>query len=232
MPSSTYPTRSLTLLIVIALISGACDSGSGSQMENAPPTANPISYPASTNAKLKIGAPGVLKNDTDPDGDDLTVASSPVKSPTNGSLTLNTDGSFTYTSEQDFTGEDSFTYEVADGNGNTDQATATITVKSVEYSADVQPIFDGSCGGGDCHIEQRTSGVRLTSKEAVLNSEGSQYETLIVEPGDGTPSASPLVEKILPNPPIGQRMPAEGLALSEESISTIRAWIESLDPQK
>lgn len=201
-------------------------------MQNAAPTAQSNSFPASVDAKLAIKAPGVLDNDSDPDGDDLTVNTSPVSGPSNGSLTLNADGSFEYTSAQDFTGTDRFTYEVKDGNGGTDQATVTITVKDVAFAADIQPIFESSCGGGGCHIQRSTSGVRLDSREAVLNSTGAQYGTLIVEPGDASPSASPLVDKILPNPTFGQRMPRSGSALSRAEISDIRAWIEGLDPNK
>jgi ELWxxDGT repeat protein/VCBS repeat-containing protein len=69
--------------------------------------------------------------DADPDGDALTVNTTPVAGPANGSLTLAADGSFTYTANAQFNGTDSFTYEVSDGNGGTDQATVTITVDPV-----------------------------------------------------------------------------------------------------
>ena len=69
---------------------------------------------------------GVLQNDSDADGDPLTV--SLVSDVSNGTLTLNSDGSFSYRGNADFNGTDSFTYEVSDGRGGTDQATAQITV--------------------------------------------------------------------------------------------------------
>ena len=69
---------------------------------------------------------GVLANDTDDDGDLLTAAL--VTDVTNGSLTLNADGSFEYTPDPDFTGDDVFTYTASDGDDVTAPATVTITI--------------------------------------------------------------------------------------------------------
>ena len=70
----------------------------------------------------------LLLNDTDIEGDTLSVNTTPVTGPANGSLVLNADGTFTYTPNANFNGTDSFVYEVTDGNGGTAQATATFTV--------------------------------------------------------------------------------------------------------
>ena len=72
---------------------------------------------------------GVLDNDTDPDGDTLTAVL--VTGPTNGTLTLNADGSFTYTPTDNFIGTDSFTYTANDGALNSNTATVTINVTTV-----------------------------------------------------------------------------------------------------
>ncbi len=56
---------------------------------------------------------GVLSSASDPDGDSLT--SSIVSGPSNGSLSLNSDGSFSYTPNAGFTGADSFEYTASDG---------------------------------------------------------------------------------------------------------------------
>ena len=60
---------------------------------------------------MVISVPGVLGNDTDVDGDTLTSAV--ATGPSNGSLTLNSDGSFSYAPTADFHGSDSFTYTVS-----------------------------------------------------------------------------------------------------------------------
>ncbi len=66
--------------------------------------------------------------DSDVDGDSLTV--SLVDDVDNGTLVLNSDGSFTYTPDALFAGTDSFDYQVSDGHGGTDTATATIDVEA------------------------------------------------------------------------------------------------------
>lgn len=71
----------------------------------------------------------VTDNDSDPDGQALTVAL--VTDVTNGTLTLGTDGEFTYTPNADFFGTDTFEYSVTDTANNTVTATATITVTDV-----------------------------------------------------------------------------------------------------
>ena len=71
----------------------------------------------------ELGFNDLLSNDSDPDGDTLTVNTTPVSGPANGSLVLNADGTYTYTPNDNFNGTDSFVYEVMDGNGGAAQAT-------------------------------------------------------------------------------------------------------------
>src|SRR5258705_470664 len=77
---------------------------------------------------LTIAAPGVLANDSDLDGDTLTATV--VSGPSHGSLSLNSDGSFTYTPAANYNGPDSFTYRASDGTASA-TATANITVRPV-----------------------------------------------------------------------------------------------------
>jgi len=72
-----------------------------------------------TSFSATLGVDDLLLNDSDADGDTLTVLTDPVSGPAHGTLVLNADGTFTYTPEADFHGSDSFTYAVSDGNGNT-----------------------------------------------------------------------------------------------------------------
>ncbi len=72
--------------------------------------------------------------DSDPDSDPLTVTGN--SDPSNGSVTVNSDGSYTYTPDPNFTGTDSFTYTISDGNGGTDTATVNITVDPVNDPPD------------------------------------------------------------------------------------------------
>ena len=69
--------------------------------------------------------------DADIDGDTLTISATPVTDVANGTLVLNTNGTFTYTPDTNFNGTDSFVYTLDDGNGGTDTATVTLTVNAV-----------------------------------------------------------------------------------------------------
>jgi VCBS repeat-containing protein len=90
------------------------------------PTANSDNYAATQDTTLTIAVPGVLTNDTDPLGGTLTAAA--VGQPAHGSLTLNPDGSFSYTPASGYTGSDSFTYTGANSATQSAPATVTITV--------------------------------------------------------------------------------------------------------
>ena len=93
---------------------------------NQPPTASADQYEVASGTALTVGAPGVLGNDNDPDGDTLTASA--VDQPANGTLALSSDGSFTYTPNTGFSGQDTFTYTAGDGTDTSAPATVTITV--------------------------------------------------------------------------------------------------------
>jgi VCBS repeat-containing protein len=67
----------------------------------------------------------------DVEGDDVVYSLAPGGDPAHGTLLFNGDGTFDYTPDADFSGEDSFTWSVNDGNGGTDTGTFTITVTPV-----------------------------------------------------------------------------------------------------
>lgn len=96
---------------------------------NYPPIANDDLYSTSQGVTLNVDAPGVLKNDSDPNNDTFFADGNTL--PSNGLLALNPDGSFTYTPDSGFIGDDSFNYTASDGNG-TDTALVTITVKTLK----------------------------------------------------------------------------------------------------
>jgi VCBS repeat-containing protein len=95
---------------------------------NDPPVAVNDSYTTNQNTTLNIPAPGVLANDSDPDGNPLTAVL--VTGPSHGTLTQNANGSFTYTPASGYTGPDSYTYRANDGTANSNIATVNITVNS------------------------------------------------------------------------------------------------------
>src|SRR2546428_1173571 len=83
---------------------------------NRAPVAADDSYGLNKNSSLTVNAPGVLSNDTDLDGDSFTAVL--VATAAHGSLTLNANGSFTYTPVSNYFGPDSFTYRASDGVAN------------------------------------------------------------------------------------------------------------------
>jgi hypothetical protein len=106
------------------------------------------------------------------------------------------------------------------GNGGSDEIGTEPTFDNIEM------IFETSCGGSGCHIGERMNGVRLDSYTNVIESEGLQYEELVVQPGDA--DGSPLVDKIESSEPeFGVRMPEGGPYLSNDRINQIKQWINN-----
>ena len=86
---------------------------------------------ASTTAEDTAIVIRVLDNDSDVDGDSLSVIE--VSTPSNGSVAIrNAGATVTYTPNSSFHGSDSFTYTVSDGNGGTDTGTVNVTVTAVD----------------------------------------------------------------------------------------------------
>jgi hypothetical protein len=77
----------------------------------------------------------LLANDTDLDGDDLTVLTASVPAD-QGTLVDNGDGTVTFTPAENFNGEATISYEISDSNGGTDTAEHVITVTPVNDGPD------------------------------------------------------------------------------------------------
>lgn len=88
---------------------------------NRPPVVKNDSYSTNKGATLTVAAPGVLGNDTDADGNPLKAVL--VSGPVSGALTLNANGSFTYTPAANFSGSVSFIYKANDGTADSNNAT-------------------------------------------------------------------------------------------------------------
>ncbi len=99
---------------------GCCSS-------NQPPVASPEEYEVDQGIPLVVGIPGVLGNDSDPENDPITAVL--AGGPAHGTLTLNANGSFTYTPAAGFEGTDFFFYQAQDNQQNkSDPATVTLDV--------------------------------------------------------------------------------------------------------
>jgi hypothetical protein len=151
-----------------------------------PPVANDDAYSAASGVTLLVAAPGVLANDTDVSGNALTA--SLMSKPAHGTLVLNPDGSFAYTSGPDFTGSDSFTYAATDGTADSNTATVSISVTDtppVAAGDGPYPVKENNAlavaGPGVLGNDSDTNGDALTARVVAvpkhgmvtLNSDGS-----------------------------------------------------------
>lgn len=99
------------------------------EMTNAAPVAQNDSYQVGEDEELTVtAAAGVLANDTDPDGDSISLKPELLSTVQNGQLILAPDGSFQYIPNQDFFGIDSFSYQIKDPAGLVSAATVVLNV--------------------------------------------------------------------------------------------------------
>ncbi len=113
----TLDSNSATVTLTISTVNDA-------------PIAVTESYTTIEDTTLTVSvAQGVLANDTDIEDDPLTAIE--VTAPTNGILTLNTDGSFEYVPNANFNGSDSFAYKANDGTADSNTITVSLTIDGV-----------------------------------------------------------------------------------------------------
>ncbi len=97
-------------------------------VRNGDPVAGDDAYSVHHGDVLTVAGPGVLTDDSDPDGDPISPTL--VGDVAHGSLVFGTDGGFAYDPDPGYTGDDSFTYTVDDGIATSNLATVTITVRN------------------------------------------------------------------------------------------------------
>ena len=91
------------------------------------PVTQDDAYSAAQSTPLRVGAPGLLSNDSDAAGDALTAVE--VADPAHGEVFVNANGSFAYFPDEGYVGTDSFTYKASDGALRSGAATVEIAVK-------------------------------------------------------------------------------------------------------
>ena len=154
---------------------------------NDAPVAADDSLMATEDTPVTYTAAQLLGNDSDVDGDSITIAS--VTSGTGGTAVLNPDGTVTFTPNADFNGDADFTYTVTDGDLTSNTATVTVDVAAVNdapvaaddslmatedtpvtYTAAQLLGNDSDVDGDSITIASVTSG---TGGTAVLNPDGT-----------------------------------------------------------
>lgn len=158
-----------------------CDIGAF-ERENTPPIANNDSFNVPRASESTINAPGVLANDSDPDND--TLQASLVSQVSNGSITLNQNGSFTYTPPQNPPETVTFTYKVSDGNADSNTATVTLTL-----------INNPPVAADDNYTITADTQLTLSAPGILINDSDSDGEPLTAtktsDPSNGTATVSP-----------------------------------------
>ncbi len=142
---------------------------------------NYVSTPVNDIASLPMNSfvnIDVLGNDTDPEKDILTVAA--VGTAAHGTLTINTDGKVKYTPTTGYSGADSFSYTVSDGNGNTATANVDVTVMAImPYTATTpRPYYIIGMANGAWSNSAAGLGVSIYPMSVIT---GNKYNTT----GDG-----------------------------------------------
>src|ERR687886_830904 len=117
--------------------------GKGTTPTNQPPVANPDSATTAQNTAVTIAASTLLANDTDPNGDTLSLTG--VSNPVNGSVTFS-NGNVIFTPSTNFTGDASFDYSISDGRGGTSSANVSVAVGTVQNGGHGEDTLIGNAG--------------------------------------------------------------------------------------
>ena len=115
----------------------------------APPITVAAAYNITQDTTLTVSAAeGVLAGDVDPQG--LSLTATLLTGPANGTLSFNSDGSFTYTPNGGYLGPESFTYEATNGIGASPPTTVSITVSppTLTWTGSTGNWTDGTWGSG------------------------------------------------------------------------------------
>ena len=151
---------------------------------NDPPVANPST--ASTNEDTPVTLTP-LTNDTDADGNPLTVT---AVSAQNGTVTIDPDGTVRYVPNPNFNGTDTVTYTISDGQGGTATSTVTVTVN---------PVNDVPVAGNDNATTPEDSPVTISvlandtdadGNPLTITAAASPNGTVVINP-DGTITFTP-----------------------------------------
>ena len=150
--------------------------------ENEAPIANADTTTTPEGTPISIP---VIANDFDPDGDAISVTE--TTDPNNGTVTLNPDGTITYTPNDGFIGEDTFTYTICDDANPAlcDTATVTVTIQPTDAPNTTNANDDAYTTTPDAVISQNV----LVNDNDVEGD--NQTVTANTNPNNGTVTVAP-----------------------------------------
>ncbi|KMO28458.1 Mo-co oxidoreductase dimerization domain protein, partial [Methylobacterium tarhaniae] len=125
-PTNTYQNTNYWVDVVF--------NPNSSATNQAPAAVNDTGPAVTRNTAVTFSTATLLANDTDPNGDPLTVTG--VSAPSNGTVSLDpTNATVTFTPTANYTGAAGFTYAISDGRGGTSSASVALTVSAPSTSA-------------------------------------------------------------------------------------------------
>ena len=132
-PTSTFGAANYWVDVLFSPATGSTNQ--------APVAANNSGFSVSQNSTITIAASALLANDTDPNGDNLTITG--VTNGPNGTASFNAQtNTVTFTPNTGYTGPASFTYAISDGRGGTASAIASLAVNPP--SASIVSLFSSN----------------------------------------------------------------------------------------
>lgn len=139
----------------------------------------------STPEDMPLNNVPVLANDTDPEGDTLSVTSATIPAP-QGSVSINPDGTLNFVPAANFNGVAVISYTISDGHGGTDTATVTI---------DVIPVNDPPVANDDLghSVDGRPVTLQILNNDSDLDGDTLTVRTIAgitVVPGSTVPVPS------------------------------------------
>ncbi|WDR02952.1 DUF4082 domain-containing protein [Devosia algicola] len=131
----------------------------------APVANNDSGFTGQSNAALQLAASSLLANDTDGNGDPLSVTG--VSAPTNGTVSFDAQTStITFTPTTDYSGAAGFTYAISDGRGGTSSANVALTVTAAPVGTS---LFSAAATPATTTVNDPNGvelGMKFTSSEA------------------------------------------------------------------
>ncbi len=153
---------------------------------NTPPVAATDTVTLAEDATITIA---VLGNDTDADGNPLTVTG--LGSAAHGVVTLNPDNTVTYTPAANYYGPDSFTYAISDGQGGTATGTVNITVTPLNDAPIANPDTFGTSQNTATVLALLANDTDIEGNPLTVTNVGSPAHGVVVINTDGTVTYTP-----------------------------------------
>ena len=148
---------------------------------NRNPVANADSKSTSEDTALTFAASDLTANDTDADGDALSVTAVTGTANTHGTVSL-ASGDITYTPAGDYNGAATFTYQISDGNGGTATGTVNVTVSAIN---DAPVAVDDTIAGTE-DTDKTVTKASLLANDSDVDAGDTLSLTAVSNPSGGT----------------------------------------------